>query len=270
MARLGAYVPCFNNAETIVEAARSLRAQVPAPDAIIVVDDGSSDGSPARAREGGFRVLEMGSNQGRGAVRARAVRELDCEFILGCDATMTLSPDFTAKMMPLFGDAKVAAVFGRVMDRREGGAVRRWRRRHLFKCDVRMERRENASLATWGAVLRRSAVLAVGNFDAKHRHTEDAELGERLLAAGWNVVFEPEAHVVPQRSNTLSEVLERYWRWNVGASEPFSGGTFLKRASYSAKVMARQDLKDGDLAGAMISLMTPCYFLWRRVKRARQ
>lgn len=269
MPELSAYVPCCNNADTVVSAARSLLEQSAKPAEVFIIDDGSKDDSAASARNAGFRVVELGSNQGRGAARARAMSEAACEFVLACDATMSLDTGFCGAAMPSFSDNKVAAVFGRVMDPVRGGPVRKWRARHLFKCDLPMERKSRASLATWGAILRRSATMAVGNFNEKMRHTEDADLGSRLLAAGWDVVFEPAAHVHPQKSNTLREALERYWRWNVGAAEQLSPRAFLSRVSYSARVMARKDLAAGDFDCALISLLTPYYFLWRRLRGQR-
>jgi glycosyltransferase involved in cell wall biosynthesis len=48
-ARIGVsvIVPCYNAAAYVAEALDSLLAQDPAPDEIIVIDDGSTDQSPA-------------------------------------------------------------------------------------------------------------------------------------------------------------------------------------------------------------------------------
>lgn len=262
---ISGYVPCFNNSATIVEALRSLEAQTPRPCEIFLVDDGSTDCSVDRAKESGFRAIALGKNGGRGPARAAAMENAKGDYVLACDATMRLSPDFLRTCIGLLDDPKVAGVFGRVMDMDNKGVVRRWRARHLFKCHLPMSREANASLATWGALLKREAVVSVGNFDRSLRHTEDAELSNRLNRAGWRIVFEPSALVHPILSNTLSQVLERYWRWNVGVTESFRVKNFLSRLSYSAKVMARQDLAAGDLGAAMISLMTPYYFLWRKL-----
>ena len=70
-----------------------------------------------------------------------------------------------------------------------------------------------ALLSTHGCVLRRSAVLEVDNFDRFLRHNEDADLGRRLLAAGFDVSFVPSLHVIAGIFNSKRQVLERYWRW---------------------------------------------------------
>jgi cellulose synthase/poly-beta-1,6-N-acetylglucosamine synthase-like glycosyltransferase len=139
----------------------------------------------------------------------------------------------------------------------------RWRARHLFKMDCLREVRHAASLATGGVILRKSAVLAAGNFNANLRHSEDADLGRRLLARGYDVIFDPALHVKPLTTNTLPEVLERYWRWYAGTEERASWNGYFKQVGYSIKVMARQDLESGDPLSALVSLFSPHYQFWR-------
>jgi GT2 family glycosyltransferase len=111
--------------------------------------------------------------------------------------------------------------------------------------------------------------MAVGNFDPKLRHSEDAELGERLLAAGFDVVGDPRVAVYCNVRNTVSEVLERYWRWYVGAGETYSFGAFLRSFWYATRTMAWSDLRSGELGMALISLCVPWYQVWRRVRYSR-
>ena len=135
--------------------------------------------------------------------------------------------------------------------------------------------KHNASLGAGGCgLIRKSAVLAVGNFNPLLRHSEDEELGERLLAAGYDIVFDPSATYICNVRNTLTQVLERYWRWNAGSDEINwkirSWRSYLKNIVYSVKVMAREDIKNGDLAASCISLICPHYGFWiPRIRRRR-
>ena len=99
-------------------------------------------------------------------------------------------------------------------------------------------------------MLRRSAVLGVGNFDRSLHQREDAELGRRLSAGGWDVVFDPRPAMLSTVHNTLGEVLERHWRWNLHESPAPDWTHYLKTVSYSIKVMAREDLTTGDVGAA--------------------
>ncbi len=262
-AAVSAYVPCFNNEATVLASLDSLRAQSVPPTEICLLDDGSTDRSVDVGVRAGVRVVRMERNSGRGAVRARAMKELQHEFVACCDATNTLAPDFVERSLRWMDDPQVAGVFGRITQQPPRCLSDRWRGRHLFKVNEPMTLKHGGLLSTWGCLLRRSAVLDVGNFDSRLRHSEDAELGRRLLAKNYDVVFDPELKVVAGVTNTLGQVMERYWRWYAGVEERVSWRQYFKQVAYAAKVMARQDLRDGDLWSVPVSLFTPHYQFWK-------
>lgn len=265
--RYCAYVPCFNNAATLRRAVDSVLAQSVAPAATIVIDDGSTDRPTETIPDPGVRVIRHPGNLGRGAARARAMAEAGEEFVLCCDATNALERDFAAKALPWFGDSRVAAVFGVFRAGAMDTAAQRWRGRHLFKVDAVRQAQRDALLATTGAMVRRSAIAAVGGYDATLRHSEDADLGRRLLARGYAVVCDPALGFVSTVRNTVPQVLERYWRWHAGTDEGSNWRGYGKIVAYSIKVMAAQDLRARDPLAAAISLACPHYQFWK--SRAR-
>ena len=128
--RVSAYVPCYNARATIRDAVKSILDQTVAPDEIFVVDDGSTDGS---AEIAGVRVVRIDSNQGRGTARARAMEEASSDLVLGCDATLKLSPSFLENSLHWFQRDGVAAVFGEIRDESLETVGNRWRNRHIFR-----------------------------------------------------------------------------------------------------------------------------------------
>ncbi|CEF48528.1 unnamed protein product [uncultured bacterium] len=263
-------VICFNNAATIATTLQSMRAQtVPVSD-MVVVDDGSTDRSADVAGAAGARVVRHAVNRGRGAARARAVSEAHGDLVLCVDATMTIPQNFVATLAPWFDDSRVAAVCAPIDDPHPLGLVRRWRARHLFRTGAAVGVSHQASLNTGGSVLRRSAVLEVGNFDPAFTHREDADLGRRLLAHGYDVVFDRRIAASSTTGNSLPQVLERYWRWNMSADESISWRDYLKDIAYSVRVMARHDYREGDLAAIPISLATPHYRAWKTWRQRNQ
>lgn len=64
--RVAVLIPALNAAETIVELVQGITRFVPQQD-IVVVDDGSTDGTGQLARETGAVVLRHGENKGKGA-----------------------------------------------------------------------------------------------------------------------------------------------------------------------------------------------------------
>ncbi len=86
MNRILAVIPAYNEAEHIVQVIRAVLDHVP----VLVVDDGSTDGTAALAASAGAEVLTQLPNQGKGAaLRAGFRRALE----LGYDAVLTLDAD---------------------------------------------------------------------------------------------------------------------------------------------------------------------------------
>ena len=269
MRLLSAYIPCCNNASTVAETVRSLLLQTVKIDDLFVVDDGSRDASAAQVRSLGVTVMAAPENRGRGATRARAMLAAKHPLVLCCDATNILPSDFLERALPWFADERVAAVFGPFTQPPARNAVERWRGRHLFKMDAAHQVNRHALLATSGAVVNKAAVLSAGNYNSQLRHSEDRELGERLLAAGYEVVFDPALPVVSFARNNLWQVLERYWRWHAGAREGVSWKAYARQIAYALKVMAAADWQARDLPCLLITLFSPHYQFWRSWWRAR-
>ncbi len=85
-----AVIPAYNEAVHLAEVLRRLKTQL-IPENIVVVDDGSTDGTIAVAKNGGVTVVEHGLNLGKG----RALRD-GFEYakgIRGLNAVLTLDAD---------------------------------------------------------------------------------------------------------------------------------------------------------------------------------
>ena len=101
MAEFAAVIPAYNAALTIEDVVRRTAAVLPR---VLVVDDGSADGTGERAREAGARVLSHASNRGKGAALRTAFEALEREPL---DALITLDADgqHDPADIPIFLDA---------------------------------------------------------------------------------------------------------------------------------------------------------------------
>jgi len=98
-------MPVYNEARTIEEILRQVVA-VPVEKEILVVDDGSTDGT-AKILEAwngrdGVRVIRQTENQGKGRALARAFAEARGEMLLIQDADLEYDPaDYPAMLRPI-------------------------------------------------------------------------------------------------------------------------------------------------------------------------
>ena len=85
-------VPAFNAAPFLGVTLEALQSQTTAPEEILVVDDGSTDGTAALAEQMGVRVIQQ-EQKGPGAARNRGIQESNTEFVAFCDADDWYVPD---------------------------------------------------------------------------------------------------------------------------------------------------------------------------------
>ena len=265
--QVSAYIPCYNGAATLAAAIAGVRRQEHAVEELFVVDNGSLDNSAAIAEEAGVRVIRRTGGEGRGAARARAMAEARHPLVLCCDASILLPPDFVSKALPWFADPNVAAVTGRIAQEAARTAADRWRHRHLFRTEERMQAVHGAAFTTGGAVVRAAAVREAGGYSAEMEEGEDADLGKRLLDRGRDVVFDPDLIYYQLGSNNMAQALERYARWNNAGQAAMTWPAYFRQLAYALRVMARQDLAARDIPCALISLASPHYQFWRSRRR---
>lgn len=84
--RIAAVVPCYNSANTIVRTLKSITQQSFHCHEIIVIDDGSSDGTEGKARSVDGVKYHRQKNTGPSAARNKGVELAESEWIAFCDA----------------------------------------------------------------------------------------------------------------------------------------------------------------------------------------
>ena len=112
---LSVVMPVFNESETIDEIIRRVLA-VPLRIQLIVVDDGSSDGTrdilPRLEQELGFTLVLQPSNQGKGAALRRGFEEVRGDIVVIQDADLEYSPEEFPSLIELIADGRADVVYG--------------------------------------------------------------------------------------------------------------------------------------------------------------
>ena len=88
--RACAIIPAFEAARTVGDVVRSVMEVWPAREAVLVVDDGSRDGTAEVARQAGARVLMHPQNRGKGAALRTGMASAR---VAGFDACVTVDAD---------------------------------------------------------------------------------------------------------------------------------------------------------------------------------
>ena len=121
-------IPVFNGADHVRDAIASALAQQPAPLEVIVVDDGSTDETPAALAAQGDRIrVVRQANAGVSAARNKGAAQARGEWLLFLDADDRLQPGALAALLKAAApDAGV--VFGVVVEDQRGVLARRGNR----------------------------------------------------------------------------------------------------------------------------------------------
>lgn len=156
---------------------------------LVYVDSGSTDGSVAAARVAGAEVVALDMGQPFTAARARnagfaVLRDLGApEFVQFVDGDCRMQPGWIEAAVTFLGERpEVGVVCGRRREVHPDASV--WNR----LCDGEWDTPVGEAKACGGdAVMRVSAVQAVGGYDPTLIAGEEPELCVRLRQAGWKV-----------------------------------------------------------------------------------
>ncbi|MBS0305635.1 MAG: glycosyltransferase family 2 protein [Proteobacteria bacterium] len=207
-------VPAYNAAAFVGRAVDSVLAQSGVDYELLVVDDGSSDGTVAVLAAYGDRLrVLVQANAGPAAARNRGLHEARGRYVAFLDADDWWLPEKLARQVALL-DGRPEIGFCSTATRvvTEGGApAGEWPcvpgERPLL--ETLFVRSAAVSGSTSGVLARRELLLGAGGFDEALRGFEDPDLWMRLAArAGYACIDEP-LTVVVRTPGSVSSHLPR-------------------------------------------------------------
>jgi poly-beta-1,6-N-acetyl-D-glucosamine synthase len=222
-------VPAYNEAGCLAETLNSLKSQTLRPAEIIVVDDGSSDGTGDVARRHGVTVAcpPRGTGSKAGA-QTYALPLVHTPYVMAVDADTTLAPDAIERLAAAFTEARSGAADGPRLAAACGFVVPRhvrtiWERgryvEYLFAFTFYKQVQDyyGRPLISSGCFsMYDTAILRAAGGWSNRTLAEDMDLTWSFYQAGHAVRFVPEAVCYPIEPHDLSTMSKQLRRWSHG------------------------------------------------------
>ena len=217
-------IPAFNEARVIESSVRRVLASDYPGVELIVVDDGSTDGTSdvvrvAFGHDRRVRLLTL-ENGGKAAALNRALALATGDVIIALDADTQFEPLTIRRLARWFGDPHIGAVAGNAKVGNRVNLVTRWQAVEYVTAQ-NLERRAlarfDAMTVVPGAVgaWRRQALDDVGGYPVDTL-AEDQDLTIAIQRAGWRVDYDTDAVAWTEAPQTFRALAKQRFRWAFG------------------------------------------------------
>ncbi len=301
MLSVSVVVPVRNAARTLPACLAALAALDPAPTEIVLVDNGSTDGSGEAlrtfAREHARGQARVADEPRRGASAARNAggRAAVGAVLAFTDADCAPDPAWLRHLTAPFADPAVGAVAGRVLPAPARSTVELFSALYTLRSPLEPARHRawtpwEGGFPTANFAVRRALLFDLGGFDERLRlYGEDYDVCARLYARGMAIEYTPEARVLHHHRTALTGLLRQ--AFGFGRSHAYllrrhagpglwaelprrgvrwagwPGRVWIDVAAPDKKLLAILAL--GALSRPMLFLLAP-YLLWLAVGTARR
>jgi glycosyltransferase involved in cell wall biosynthesis len=214
-------VPAYQAADVIGNCVRALHIQTIPRERyeIIVVDDASTDGTEAAAREAGADQVLSCPHGGPATARNAGIEAARGKIVLFTDADCEPSSEWIERMTAPFADPQVMGAKGAYWTRQRAVTARLTQLEFEIRYE-RMARLPHTDFVDgYAAAYRRGLLVESGGFDPTYPipSAEDVDLSFRLARQGHRLVFVPEARVWHRHPVSLIAYLTRkglygFWR----------------------------------------------------------
>jgi cellulose synthase/poly-beta-1,6-N-acetylglucosamine synthase-like glycosyltransferase/peptidoglycan/xylan/chitin deacetylase (PgdA/CDA1 family) len=218
-------VPAYNEARVIESGVRSLAGSDYPELEVVVVDDGSADGTAELVERLGLptvRVIRQ-ANSGKPAALNAGVGAAVHDVIVTVDADTVFERETLSRLVQAFRDRSVGAVAGNTKVGNRRRVLGRWQ--HIdyvigFNLDRRLYDLLQCMPTVPGAIgaFRRQALDGVGGFSAATL-AEDTDATIALGRAGWRVAYAEDARAYTEAPSTMAALWRQRYRWSYGTMQ---------------------------------------------------
>jgi cellulose synthase/poly-beta-1,6-N-acetylglucosamine synthase-like glycosyltransferase/peptidoglycan/xylan/chitin deacetylase (PgdA/CDA1 family) len=217
-------VPAYNEAKCIENTVRSLMASEH-PVEVLVIDDGSSDGTARIVEAMGLpnvRVIRQ-LNAGKPAALNRGLANASHDIVVMMDGDTVFEPSTVRELVQPFGDPRVGAVAGNAKVGNRDSLIGAWQ--HIeyvmgFNLDRRMYDMLRCMPTIPGAVgaFRTSALERVGGM-SDDTLAEDTDITMAMHRDGWRVVYAENARAWTEAPESVQQLWSQRYRWCYGTMQ---------------------------------------------------
>lgn len=214
-------VPAYNESAGIEAAVRSILASTH-PVEVIVVDDGSTDGTADIVEALGLPGVTVirKENGGKPSALNDGIQAAGHDLVVMVDGDTVFEPNTVRALIQPFADPRVGAISGNTKVANRGGILGAWQ--HIeyvvgFNLDRRLFDVAECMPTVPGAIgaFRIEALRNVGGV-SDDTLAEDTDLTMALCRDGWRVVYQEDARAWTEAPATLGALWRQRYRWCYG------------------------------------------------------
>ncbi|MHC6630281.1 bifunctional polysaccharide deacetylase/glycosyltransferase family 2 protein [Streptomyces globosus] len=217
-------VPAYNERECIANTLRSLAAG-DHPIEVIVIDDGSTDGTADIVEEMAlpFVRLVRQANGGKSGALNTGIAAASHDLVVMMDGDTVFEPSTVRELVQPFGDPAIGAVAGNAKVGNRDSLIGAWQ--HIeYVLGHNLDRRMYDMLGVIptipGAVgaFRKEALRRVGGM-SDDTLAEDTDITIAVLCDGWRVVYAERARAWTEAPASLQQLWSQRYRWSYGSMQ---------------------------------------------------
>ncbi len=234
-------IPAWNAETTLDKCLESVAAQTIQPLEIILVNDGSSDGTVNICRSYQVSVLNTGGRKGPAAARNMGAAAASGKMILFLDADVTVPEDLLEKITGHFEDPGVWAVqtlYSPVCPASD--PVSGYQNFYYYYSLNRMPPGNTATFATWCAAVSGERFRELGGFNIRipEPTVEDEELGYTIADCGGVIMLDKTILVTHLAKYSLAQFTRR--RLRMARAQAKSGWRSVKNRLLARYINVRE------------------------------
>ena len=216
--KISVIIPCFNELDSIVPCLKGLDTQTMQPNEVIVVDNGSTDGTDTRANafkpEGSWTLRCIHERQqGPSQARNAGARVANGDILSFLDADCIVSPNYIATLAEELSK-DIDACGGFIKEQySKHDLIGRFLAGFLFYLRPREIYRKVNHISSACFSIKTPWFQRVGGFDESITEGEDVDICLRLFREGARILYNPELWVEHRSAETLWFMICKEYRY---------------------------------------------------------